>query len=135
VRRVQVVINLALDVNPVPQGRAVVVRREGARPTAFTPDRTAAFYEEFRWACRGAGVRRPVQGQIALTLRLWRRAQASHRGDLSNMIKAIEDAGNGFLWDDDRQIDRINAEIVAWGPAVRGRIEIEIEPFDLEVSA
>jgi Holliday junction resolvase RusA-like endonuclease len=32
------------------------------------------------------------------------------RPDLSNLVKIIEDAANGFLWEDDSQIARLRAE-------------------------
>ena len=33
----------------------------------------------------------------------------SHRMDLSNLLKAVEDACNGIIWDDDRWVDGIVA--------------------------
>jgi Holliday junction resolvase RusA-like endonuclease len=33
----------------------------------------------------------------------------SHRGDLSNFVKGLEDAGNGILWHDDCQIASFTA--------------------------
>lgn len=47
------------------------------------------------------------------------------RADLSNLVKAIEDAANGILWYDDRQIDeshevRVNANYY------ETRIEVEV---------
>jgi Holliday junction resolvase RusA-like endonuclease len=32
-----------------------------------------------------------------------------HRGDLSNIVKGLEDAGNGILWHDDCQIASLTA--------------------------
>jgi Holliday junction resolvase RusA-like endonuclease len=113
--------------NPVPQGRPVVTFRHGRSGAhTFTPDKNREFYEEFRWRVREAGIRRPFDGPLRLNLRFWRRCRQNARGDLSNFIKTIEDAGNGFLWVDDVQIAEIHAKLVEYGKDVRGRIELEI---------
>ena len=38
-----------------------------------------------------------------------------HTHDLSNLLKAVEDAGNGIIWKDDRWIDSIVVERESWG--------------------
>ena len=38
-----------------------------------------------------------------------------HTHDLSNLLKAVEDAANGIIWKDDRWIDDIRATREAWG--------------------
>jgi len=54
-----------------------------------------------------------IPGRIPFRLRVtfgW----LSHRHDLSNLVKAVEDAANGVLWADDRWIDGITALREAW---------------------
>jgi len=38
-----------------------------------------------------------------------------HTHDLSNLLKAVEDAGNRIIWADDRWIDRIETSREDWG--------------------
>ncbi len=47
----------------------------------------------------------------------------SHRHDLSNLVKAVEDAANGVLWADDRWVD----EIVATREGSGDRLELYVE--------
>ena len=49
---------------------------------------------------------------------------ATHRNDLSNLTKAIEDAANGVVWDDDRWIDRIEAARTTGGDGI---IVVEVD--------
>ena len=52
----------------------------------------------------------PVTGPVALSVLFSYRGRSP--GDLSNLLKAIEDAGNRILWLDDRQIRRVEAVMV-----------------------
>lgn len=115
------ITRLELDVNPVPLARPRVV--DGR---AFTPARSAAFCEEFRWALRAAGWRRPIEVGLELGITLWRQHRGNNRGDLDNHVKAVLDAGNGFLWGDDRQIVAFHARFAAAGPRVVGAIHLEL---------
>lgn len=67
-----------------------------------------AFIQDARWAMRLALQTAGVEGFSTTQLRLSGTIRVPHRvsstSDLSNLIKAIEDAGNGCLWDDDRWV-------------------------------
>lgn len=56
-----------------------------------------------------AAQKQPMIGKepFALTMRI---AQPSHHCDLSNLAKAVEDAGNKVLWEDDCWIDKLDVE-------------------------
>lgn len=120
-------VELDLAVNPVPLARARFgTDREGGK-RAYLPEQVTDFYEELRWELKAAGVRRPVEGDLRLELRLWRRCRGA-RGDLSNMVKAFEDGANKVLWLDDRQVVELEAVLVEWGPRVDGRIIARVTP-------
>jgi len=119
-------IVLDLPVNPIPQGRPrVTFNHRGVH--AYKPAPVSGFYESFRWALKAIGHKTPIDGPLDVTFRFWRRCRSgANRGDLSNIIKACEDAGNGYIWIDDKQIIRLTATLESWGPKVNGRIMIEI---------
>lgn len=108
---------LDLPINPVPLGRPRVTNGR-----TYTPPRSAEFQEAFRWRLLEAGVRRPITEPLVLTLTFWRHHTGNNRGDLSNLIKAVEDAGNGFLWTDDRLIVELHARLADAGSQVVGRV-------------
>lgn len=122
-------VALEIPVNPVPLGRPRVMNGR-----TFTPARSAEFADAFRWGLRAAGWRsKPITMPVSLTLRFHRRHQGNNRGDLDNLVKAVLDAGNGWLWADDRQIVELHASFAEAGSHVDGRIELTIDT-DLEAS-
>lgn len=133
---------LELDLNPQPLERArVITNAHGTH--AHTPTRSRRFYDEVRTHLSlRIGLRRlPLfpDGHLAVTFTFWRRCRSdADRGDLSNMVKAVEDACNPAtrdhwpgLWHDDRQIIRHVADLAAWGPTVRGSVRLTVEPANL----
>ena len=121
---------LDLAINPVPLERARVVTDKtiaGTRTRSFTPERSRAFKDEFQWAARAGGARGPARtSDLAIHLEFWRHHKGANRGDLDNLVKAVLDAGNQFLWHDDRQILELHARIVTAGPTTTGRIRLEL---------
>ncbi len=68
---------------------------------------------------------KPLEGQIALEMGLFRPSKRDHRkdGDIDNYQKAVLDAGNGVLWVDDRQI----VDLHAWfDEDEEGRVELTV---------
>ena len=61
---------------------------------------------EYGWTMYPA--RTPLQVRIAFG---W----CVHTHDLSNLLKAVEDAANKIIWSDDRWIDRIETSRETWG--------------------
>jgi Holliday junction resolvase RusA-like endonuclease len=97
---------------PIPLERARVVQKtlaSGQRSTrSHTPAKSSAYrsvvqiHMKLAWAA--VKDRWPWRTPSPLSLSLWIYWADGHHGDGSNLLKAIEDAGNGLLWEDDKQI-------------------------------
>jgi Holliday junction resolvase RusA-like endonuclease len=112
-------IELELELRPQPAARARVDRGRGHN----TP-RYAEYLETLRWTFLQARSGRIAEGPVSLeivaaadllevraTEREGEPARGKLRGDLDNIAKAIGDAGNGVLWNDDAQIEELHARI------------------------
>lgn len=107
--------------------------RTGRRASAYNPDANVRFRADLResWTVFRVKPKTPIEGRLAIELRFagssrsWSGRRANEP-DVSNVLKAVEDAGNAFLWIDDRQIKAIRAELVAWGKAVKPWISLRI---------
>lgn len=119
-----------LDVNPEPW--AVGPLSLGRRGGKMFPkmERNASVFS-FKEAVRGE-LKDRIQGMppgvYDLDFYLWRRLESyigesgrkatAHVADATNMQKALEDALQGILFDNDRDVRRIRSEIVEQGPDV-----------------
>jgi Holliday junction resolvase RusA-like endonuclease len=122
------------DLAPRPLHRA----RFHAGQGAYLKDLDREYRTELqqRWmVARLHRVRRRLTGDLLLAVIFWGASQhvdrigrrrALDRPDADNMLKAIADAGNDFLWDDDRQIRSPLAHIEEWAPGTRPRIWLEV---------
>lgn len=109
------------QIQPVPNHRPRVYRGGNNQRAVRTikPGGDAAFESELQLLWFAAGIRKPLEGVLAVvmefsgnTVNRW--GHRAPRPDLSNLIKAVEDAGNGVLWEDDRQIVQTAASIRRW---------------------
>ncbi len=91
--------------------RGVMVKSEAARE----------YQEQVGWLARAAGLRKPILGAVAVTLRVFRKQRS---GDLDNKIKPLLDSLNGIAWNDDSQIVEIHA--FRFDDPKNPRIEVEI---------
>ena len=110
--------------NPIPKARPRVRIQAGQKAHAYTPLRTRNWEAEVKDAARVVmGGRDPLAGPVGVELRIWRGDR--RRVDADNIEKAIADACNEIVWDDDDQIvemhrykglDRENprAEVRVW---------------------
>lgn len=83
------------------------------------------------------GMPEMMSGKFKLTLLFWRnqaeyktpqaRTHRKHEADLTNMVKALEDALQGVLYKNDKDTKETASYLVEQGPNVRGRILIGIE--------
>lgn len=97
---------------PIPLERARVERMKlanGKRITRTrTPDKSVAYRMgvQIRMNTAWASARKtwPFRTTEPIQLAVWIYWADGKHGDGSNLFKAIEDAGNGLLWHDDKQI-------------------------------
>lgn len=79
-----------------------------------------------------------ISGPVTLHFYFWRnragyktdrqRKARAHEADLTNLQKACEDALQGVLFDNDRDVVEVHSYLVEQGPDVMSRIVIGIEP-------
>lgn len=86
---------------PVGKERA----RKGKNGTFYTPTRTREYENLVAWEARMAHVGDTFPGPVKLDLLI---KSSKCRADTSNILKAIEDAMNGIVYNDDRQIMEIH---------------------------
>lgn len=85
---------------PVPKGRPRVTKRGHA----YTPKRTKdyeAHVKQHALMARASARQRKAVGQCAVTIEV---RKAHHAADLDNIGKAILDACNDILYEDDKQV-------------------------------
>src|SRR5690606_20100059 len=114
-------------------------------PRHYTPQATRDWERTVQiYARQAMGGREPLQCALGLSVAfflpitpgwpLWKRRAAAAgqlaataKPDCSNLIKAIEDACNDIVWEDDAQL----VQTLTWkGYAISPRVEVAITPFD-----
>lgn len=115
---------------PTPQGRS----RSTISGHHYTPKKTreatAIVQQAMRCEYRG----KPLECPIILTLEFGFARPKSNKTkhhlqkpDLSNLIKLVEDAGNGIIWKDDKQIIAYGYAAKFWAEV--DCIELKVEPL------
>jgi Holliday junction resolvase RusA-like endonuclease len=129
---------LALNPEPWRMGPVSVGRAKGHLYPYVGADQQLAAYkeaikEEFTFL-------KPekLDGDVELVFRFWRNRAEYHSArkrvvknspDVTNMQKATEDALQGILFDNDRQVRKIDSELVDSGQDTDGRILIGVAPY------
>jgi Holliday junction resolvase RusA-like endonuclease len=128
-----------LDINPEPWrvGPVGVARRNGKLSGYVGRDQQLAAYEDAVREAIGTG-HTLIEGKVRLVMFFWRRRddyetpQARHHrkhdADVTNLIKATEDALQGVLFKNDKDTNDIRGVLVEQGSNVTPRIVIGIEP-------
>ena len=124
---------------------AVRAKKTGKwRAAVYVSEDARIYREQVAWLARAAGVRSPLRGPVALTLRLYparpkdwkKRARLDPDGwaesvrciDLGNAEKIMSDALNGIAWVDDKQLRDVHKTRCV--PDDKGaRLEIEFAPM------
>lgn len=108
------------QIQPVPLHRPQTVQfgrnQRGARTITHPNDLAFRTELEFHWWSKRLKI---LEGPLAVAMEfsgstVTRQGRRAPRPDLSNLVKAVEDAGNGVLWEDDRQIMQLAAAIRRW---------------------
>jgi crossover junction endodeoxyribonuclease RusA len=148
VHAVRLVLPPAISANRY-WGTRVVPKKGQRRAMAITyvTDEARAYKDDVGRLALMAGVRKPIAGRVALTVRMYparpqdwaKRAAKDPDGwddgvrsiDLDNCLKVLLDALKNIAFDDDAWVRRIDAERCE--PDERGaRVEVEIAPLAVE---
>lgn len=124
-----------LHINPEPWAIGSVSR--SAKGATISPNPNLVAYQNaVREAMEGVSKLPPSAG-YKLTFRFWRQqakyidmndhVRQRNQADATNMQKALEDALQGILFDNDRQVADIRSVIIDQGPKVTPCIIIEAE--------
>lgn len=133
---------LALDVNPEPWAIGPVgYSRRGGKMSAYVGRNQQldaykqAVAEELTEKYDGE----PIPGKVMLVFYFWRnmaeyetpqaRRHRKHEADLTNLQKATEDACQGILFDNDRDVASVYAEVREQGPDVIPAVVIGVDSY------
>lgn len=145
VKPVRLVLGYPISANRYWATRVIRLKKTGkwTAMTYVTPE-AEAYKQEVERLALTAGVRKPLEGRVQLTVRLYpnrpqdwaKRARKDPDGwadtvqciDLGNCEKVLSDALNGVAWTDDKQLHEIRLQRM--DPDERGaRVEVEIAPI------
>lgn len=117
-------VTLVIPIEPRPAERPRL-----SRFRTFNTKSYSSYLSALRWKMKQMSIgMNPIGDAISISIKFMvtKPKKPTHhypsKCDLSNLIKAVEDAGNGILWVDDRQITKISATKEYGDP----RIELSI---------
>lgn len=126
--------NLFIPMEPVAKGRPRMTR--AGRP--YTPAKTAAYEKDLKsFLMRDIGDQAPMTGALDVRISFVisrpksvsakKRALPMVKPDIDNLAKAVMDAANGILWEDDAQICRLRLEkTYSWEAGKPGSIQMDV---------
>jgi len=115
----EVLIDLTLDVAPIPKGRPRVNTQTGR---AYTPAATRAYEQRIGWLLRQARVPCAGSGELGVTAVF--HLTDGQRADVDNLAKALLDGANGVAYRDDAQVTCLDARIVRGDGPPRIRLTV-----------
>jgi len=108
--------SITVNGNPIPKGRPQFYMGR-----AVTPEATRNYEALVRSAAAICWQGDPTTEPVRVELRFWRGDK--RRCDIDNLIKAVLDALNGVVWEDDEQI----IELLAYKNHNKSRPRVDIE--------
>ena len=114
-------MTLTLELEPVPLARPRVNTTNRGR---YLPKHCQQFLDSLRLLLRAAFHGKPYEVPLSVTLHFYRPRNPAARnyGDIDNLAKAVLDACNGVIWNDDKLI----VELHCYKHKGAGKIELEV---------
>jgi Holliday junction resolvase RusA-like endonuclease len=95
----------------------------------YQPKRLTEWQENIGWVAKEAmGIRPPIKSDAEVWIAFYRKD--NRRVDLDNLSKAVLDACNGIIWEDDRQVTQLH--LSKYKDKDNPRVEITIWRIDYE---
>lgn len=122
--------SFSIDMQPIPKGRPRFTRTGHA----YTPARTREYERELKARMALGFTETPFKGPVELGMdfHLARPRKTKFMAfpplDIDNLVKALLDAANGVLYEDDKQVVKIVAS-KTW--QVKGKIVISINEVEI----
>lgn len=120
-------IRITIPGRPIAKARPRVAMR-GRTAYVYSPESTVLYEQHVGMCARKAGVK-PLKGPVRMRVVFYVRGR---HGDLSNMLKSIEDGLNTIAYIDDNQIKHVTAWVRMVRDPEEERAEVEIAPFSKE---
>jgi len=121
-------IKFTVPGRPVPQPR-MTKKSKWVRPEA---QRYLGYKELVGWVAKQAYKGKPITGEVAVKFIFYLKPRGK-KPDLSNLTKAIEDALNKIIWEDDVQVAYSEATRI-FSESEPERVEIVVEEVEKEAS-
>lgn len=109
---------IAIRIEPEPKARPRFWAKNG-RSGVYTPEQTRTYEQALQFVMKAQWQMKPLEGPLEVEVDFFftrpksgqRKAIKDHikRPDLDNLMKAVFDAANGILWNDDCQVVRVTA--------------------------
>lgn len=133
---------LVEGINPVPW-TAPSFSVRGGKPTAYKSEELRAYQEAFAEEFKAQNPEAPYieDTPMELAFCFWRRLDSyelgdgqkssDHRADATNLQKSTEDALQGVLFKNDRDVQAVSSKIIAQGPSIEPAVLVWINhgPF------
>ena len=114
-------MQITAEITPQPLARPRINTTNRGR---YLPSKCKNYLDELKMLLRSKYKGEPIKTPCAVTIEFYKplKVTAPKYGDIDNLAKAVLDAGNGILWQDDRQIYKMTLQKYKG----EGKITIEV---------